>query len=232
MRGFLVGLAASLLLALVCSSTAGSSSTTVFRTKVDGYAFALFGDCPDVEFLPPGTVCREGFIAVFREGAAGPDGGTVAPPKTPWSAFFLQHTLTFPADGGEPTESDVRFGFVPDIDDSLVTYDRQHLSVASVVTAIRLSDGTTATFNFHWNAISDRSVYGNNGPSVGDFGLVRHYVDQCSTQVNQAHQKFRVAEMTGTFNGTPVHTYSSFPAGYISFNHFVFIDVTHGRNCA
>jgi hypothetical protein len=112
-----------------------------------------------------------------------------------------------------------------------VTYDRQHLAFASVKTQIPLTDGTTADVDFHWTAISDRSVYGNDGIALGDFGLIRHYVDKCSTQVNQAHQKFRVAEMTGTLNGAPVHTYSSFPAGYISFNHFVFIDVSKGETC-
>jgi hypothetical protein len=35
--------------------------------------------------------------------------------------------------------------------------------------------------------------------------------------------------MTGTLDGTPVHT--AFPAGYISFNHFISIDTTHGPHC-
>jgi len=34
--------------------------------------------------------------------------------------------------------------------------------------------------------------------------------------------------MTGLFDGAPVHTYTTFPSGFISFDHFVFIDVTHG----
>jgi len=37
--------------------------------------------------------------------------------------------------------------------------------------------------------------------------------------------------MTGTLNGQPVHTYTSSPAGVIFFNHFVYVDVTHGH-CA
>ena len=65
-------------------------------------------------------------------------------------------------------------------------------------------------------------------PHSIDFGLVRKFVDKCSTQVNQAHQKLRIASMTGLFDGAPVHTYTTFPSGFISFDHFVFIDVTHG----
>jgi hypothetical protein len=88
--------------------------------------------------------------------------------------------------------------------------------------------GRIAGLDFRWQAITDRFVFGNDGTSLGDFGLVRKFVDKCSTQINQAHQKYRLAAMTGTFDGTPVHSYITFPSGYISFNHFVFIDVTHG----
>ena len=82
--------------------------------------------------------------------------------------------------------------------------------------------------DFRWHAISDRSVYGNDGPALSDFGLVGKFVDKCSTVVNQGHQKFRVAAMSGTWNGSPVHSYTSFDSAFISFNHFVFIDVSHG----
>ena len=71
----------------------------------------------------------------------------------------------------------------------------------------------------------------HDGTALDEFGLVRHVVDECSTQVNQGHQKYRFAEATGTFDGEPVHTYTAFPAGYISFNHFVFIDANHGPTC-
>ena len=37
--------------------------------------------------------------------------------------------------------------------------------------------------------------------------------------------------MTGTLDGSPVHSYTAFDAGYISFNHFVSVDVTHGPRC-
>ena len=74
-------------------------------------------------------------------------------------------------------------------------------------------------------------MYGNEGPALQDFGLVRKYVDRCTTQVNQGHQKTRISSMTGTLDGTPVHTYTAFLAGYISFNHFISIDTTHGPHC-
>ena len=117
------------------------------------------------------------------------------------------------------------------VDPADVTYDREHLAFASLKTEIPWDDGSVAHVDFHWEAIGDREVYGNDGPALEGFGLVRKYVDKCTTQVNQGHQKFRISSMTGTLDGTPVHTYTSFPAGFISFNHFVSIDTTHGPHC-
>ena len=93
------------------------------------------------------------------------------------------------------------------------------------------SSKSTVDVDLEWRAISDRFVYGNNGPALSDFGLTRHHVDNCSTQVNQGHQKFRLAAMAGTVNDEPVRSYTAFPAGYISFNQFVFIDAMHGELC-
>jgi hypothetical protein len=38
--------------------------------------------------------------------------------------------------------------------------------------------------------------------------------------------------MTGTVDGQPVHSYVIEQSAYISYNHFVFIDATHGPRCA
>ena len=230
MRGCRIAVASVLVwvsCALVASPTL--ASTSVERFKVEGYASALFGNCPDVPIPPAGTVCRETSIQIAREAVA-VGGGGVSTAKLPWGAFYFESTLTFLGDN-HPAESDVRFGFAEFDDPSAVTHDREHLRFASVNGEIPLSDGTSVTVDLDWHAISERFVYGNDGPALGDFGRVRHYVDKCSTQVNQGHQKFRVAAMTGTVNGSPVHSYTSFPAGYISFNHFVFINVTHGTVC-
>jgi hypothetical protein len=202
-------------------------STSVARFKVTGYAFAVVGNCPQMP--DPGTVCREAFIQVARESVA-IDGGGLAPPKTPWGAFYYESTVTFQA-GGDAVETDIRWGFLDFIDPSAVTYDRQHLEFASVDAEIPLSDGSAVAVDMDWHAVSERFVYGNDGPALSDFGLIRHHVDRCSTQVNQGHQKFRVAAMTGTVNGSAVHSYANSVAGFISLNHFVFIDAAHGQVC-
>ena len=41
-----------------------------------------------------------------------------------------------------------------------------------------MTDETTAEVDLHWQAISGRLVYGNDGSSLGDFGPVRKFVDR------------------------------------------------------
>jgi hypothetical protein len=222
---FVVAALAGLLVVTLLPAGSAASEATVMRFKTDGYAFAFFGNCPDVDPLPPGTVCRDAQLAVFREGVA-IGGGTVAPPKTPWFVTVFQYTVEIEPNG-DAVLTDERFGF-RFLDPTAVTYDREHLAFASLQTQIPMTDGTTVDVDFRWQAISTRLVFGNDGPSLGDFGRVRKFVDKCSTQVNQGHQKFRVAAMTGTFDGAAVQSYESSPSAFISFNHFVFIDVEHG----
>jgi hypothetical protein len=216
-------------LAFATLSPASATPTSVQRFMTAGYAFGGFGDCPDVDSPPPGTVCHDASLTIFREAFA-VDGGGLSAVNTPWAAFYYEHTLTFQATG-DPVESDVRSGFLPNVDEASVTYDREHLAFASVRTDIPMSDGSTSHVDVSWQPITDRVVFGNDGPALVDFGLVRHLVDRCETQVNQGHQKYRVAEMTGTIDGVAVHSYTFAPSGIISFNHFVFIDATHGPVC-
>lgn len=226
-----LALVVALLLALATSSPASAAPTSVQRFMTAGYASAGFGDCPDtVALTPPGTVCTDTVIQLVREAVA-IDGGGLSAVNTPWGALLQRVTLTFPATG-DPVATDERIGFVPSIDDASVTYDRQHLAFASVRTDIPMSDGSAVAVDLSWQAISDRMVFGNDGPALSDFGLVRHSVDRCTTQVNQGHQKFRIAAMTGTVDGISVHSYRASPSAFISFNHFVFIDATHGPACA
>lgn len=225
-----LALVVAFLLALLPTSAASAAPTSVQRFMTAGYATADFGDCPDTVALPPpGTVCNDQQITIAREARA-IDGGGLSAVDTPWSAFLYEATLTFQA-MGDPVATDERFGFVPSVDDASVTYDREHLAFASVRTDIPMSDGSTVAVDVSWQAITDRSVFGNDGPALSDFGLVRHTLDSCSTQVNQGHQKFRIAAMTGTLDGRSVHSYQSGSSAAISFNHFVFIDATHGRIC-
>lgn len=109
---------------------AAVADSSVARFKTDGYALADFGNCPDVPEPPAGTVCTDAFIEVFREAVA-VGGGSVAGPKTPWSAFLSEATLTFGPDG-DFVASDERTGFLPVIDPADVTYDQQHLAFASL----------------------------------------------------------------------------------------------------
>jgi hypothetical protein len=212
-----------LLAGLQTSASAGTAS--VYREKVDGYAFGFAGDCPAEPPAEP-LVCTEWIIQPLRAGAADGGGGGVAPPKTPWELFLLRHTLTFPGGGGEGVESNVALAFVPVTD---VTFDREHLRYASVrATDVVMSDGTTADVDAQWVGTSDRFVYGNDGPALEDFGLVpRHVNDDCLTANYQGHQKFRLAHMDAVVNGVQY----GYDGGYISFNNFVFIEV-HKQRCA
>ena len=92
-----------------------------------------------------------------------------------------------------------------------------------------MSDGSTFTFQGDWSAISDRVLFGNDGPVFPGIGLARHYVDRCTTINAQDHQKDVYAYMTGTLNGEPVHTYpGNLGFDYIAYTLFHIIDVTHG----
>ena len=171
------GLLAALLggmLACVLVTPAAVADSSVARFKTDGYMFADFGNCPDVPEPPAGTVCTETHIEVFREAVA-VGGGSVAGPKTPWSAFLSKATLTFGPDG-DFVVSDERIGFLPVIDPADVTYDQQHLAFASLKAEIPWEDGGTSSVDFTWEAISDRFLYGNDGPTLDEFGLARKFV--------------------------------------------------------
>src|SRR5436190_1624714 len=119
--GLVAAAFAGLVVAALLPTASGARQAAVQRFKTDGYAFALFGNCPDVDPLPPGTVCREAQLAVFREGVA-IDGGSVAPPKTPWVVNVFQYTVTIDSNG-DGVLSDERFGF-RFLDSTAVTYDR------------------------------------------------------------------------------------------------------------
>jgi len=205
--------------------TAGEA--TILRVKQPSAgAQVAFGDCPDsVQTPPEGTVCRESFVIAYRETRV-IDGGSNAPSQAPWIVAATTYTLTFGAPDTDPVVSDQIFGDI--VDPSVASSDREHLSTATVVAQVPMSDGSTFDFRGVWTAISDRYLYGNDGPVNADEGLPRHYVDKCTTINDNAHQKYVDAAMSGTLNGQPVHTYSAFPSGFIFYNHFVYVDVTHG----
>lgn len=223
----------TVLLVVACPTVAAADSpgVSVERFKVTGIVESTFGDCPQVDVVPSGTVCREAVVTLWNEGAA-IDGGGLAQTNTPWRLWVFQATLTFGDVAGEPVESDLRWGYLPVVEPADMTFDRQHLMFASVSTEVAMSDGTTANVDFHWQATSDRILSGNNGYALSDWGLLHHFVDQCLTHEIQAHQKVRIAVMSGTFDGVPVHSYTVLPFSYIASNQFVYIDVIHGPRCA
>jgi hypothetical protein len=80
--------------------------------------------------------------------------------------------------------------------------------------------------------VPDARGHGSTGLPAGEpFAQESLVADAVALQVNQGHQKFRIAAMAGTLDGNSVHSYRSSPSAYISFNHFVFIDATHGTTC-
>lgn len=226
MRSLFVALAVCGVVAVAAPAVAlqGAGQATVLRIKQPSAgALAFFGDCTDPISPPVGTVCRESFVIVFRETRV-LDGGSNAPSQAPWAVYATTYTLTFVAPLTDPVVSDQIEGFV--LDPPVVSSDREHLSTATVAAQVPMSDGSTFNFQGTWTATSDRVVDGNNGP---DAGLPRHFVGECSTANANAHQKYRLATMSGTLNEQPIHTYGVLDdAGVIFYNHFVYIDTIHG----
>ena len=102
-------------------------------------------------------------------------------------------------------------------------------------------NGRTITLGpFEWTAASSIFVFGNDGPF--GFGLPRHYVDRCVTQIENAHERFTAARVTGTIDGVSVDAYGPSylpwpgigPAdalGAIYNNHFTVIVASHAPDC-
>ena len=206
---------------------ASKSADSVLRVDSAGVASAAFGTC-DFVFPPAPLTCHETFVLLFRE-VRSDSGGSVNANDAPWNVFILDHTITFTSGGpdAEPVESDVRLGSV---EVANVGFDLQHLDTASVTDAqVPMSDGSTFSFSGTWQRTSAITVYGNDGPQNQDEGLMRHSVDACTTSNNNAHQRLAFASMSGTLNGTPVHSYQSFDFGAaLSVAHYEYINVTHG----
>jgi hypothetical protein len=98
------------------------------------------------------------------------------------------------------------------------SYDRSRLTFArtagatlglydiDAATGDLVPNGRTATLGpFKWTAASTIYVFGNDGPF--GFGLPRHYVDRCVTEVSNAHERFTTAHVTGTIDGVSVETF-------------------------
>ncbi len=199
---------------------ASAGQPTIVRHPVYGGALSIFGGCPDTEEPPAGTVCVEDSVLVYR-GYTVIGGGSIAPPKAPWIVCADTVRLEFTG-ADEPVVTVLRFG-CGELDGE-ASVETVHLGVASAAFRLPMSDGSTFEFAGTWGATGDRFVFGNDGP---DTGTPRHFVDRCTTFNGLGHQKYRPASMTGTLNGEPVHSYTSFPAAIFN-NRFLYIDVPHG----
>jgi hypothetical protein len=192
--------------------------------KVYGFLQGYPGDCPPAEAPQDPFVCHEVVLSAWWIGTDGK--GTIPKTANSWVLSVVRHTLTFPGGGADPTESDVVTGFT---DDPAVTFDQQHLSAAHLVAEdIAMSDGGTLDVDATWTAVSDRLQFGNDGPSLADFGLVRHLHEDCVNIVSQGHQKFRLAHVHALLNGVAVDDNSIF--AFLAFNDFHSIEV-HPASC-
>jgi hypothetical protein len=228
---FLAALATAVLCATASSVAADTGQATVERFYTEGIAQSFFGEC-DFSTPPGPLTCHETLVVVFKEifkeASGSPD--WTAPSKTPWIITIDDYDVSYASGGPDavPVFSNERSGLLVG---PTVTFDQQHLSSLGADARVPMSDGSTFDFHGTWAATSDLSQFGNDGPSLADFGRTHHYVDACTTINSQAHQKFRSATMTGTLNGAPVHSYRNLDIDFLAYNHFVYVAVTHG-DCA
>jgi len=93
---------------------------------------------------------------------------------------------------------------------------------------------------FDWTAASSIYVFGNDGPF--GFDLPRKYQDRCVTLLENAHERFTTAHVTGTIDGISVENYGpeylpwpgTEPAdalGAIFRSDFTVVVTTHGPGC-
>jgi hypothetical protein len=203
-------------------SRAGDPYTS--REPVYGVMQASFGDCPDVEVPPAGTVCTDTLVIFFRGDFLEGGGAPLTKKLAPWHYFLESDTVSFTG-APEPDLVDVRIGF-GELPEGAASSDDLKLSSASVNALLALDDGTNVTFTGTWTATTDRFTYGNDGPNGG----VVHTGGRCLTVNIHAHQKFRYGRMTGTFAGQAVQSYprADDSSAAIFNNRFRYIEVSHG----
>ncbi len=219
---FTLAAVACALTTLLAPAVSNADEPILVRHPVYGGAEADFGACPIAEVPPAGTVCIDHHVSFWR-GETVEGGGSVAPPNAPWNIVADTYRVEFTG-ADEPTVTLLRTGFMQF--DGEASVDQTHLQSASVSAQIPMSDGSTFDFTGTWHAISDRFVFGKDGPADGD--LPRHVVDRCTTFNAIDHQKYVFASMSGSLNGEPVHSYTEFVSAAIFNNNFRYIEVTHG----
>jgi len=165
-------------------------------------------------------------------------------------SVILEHFKAFIHPDGTATEFVAEVGFTDDVSGS---YDTSRLTFARMsgatldlndidpASGVLTPNGRTATLGpFEWTAASDIHVFGNDGP-FDDF-FPHHLVDRCVTQIENAHERFTAARVTGTIDGVSVDAYgpSYLPwpgtgpddaLGAIFDNRFTVIVASHAPGC-
>jgi hypothetical protein len=201
-----------------------AAAVSHFHEKVLGFVRGWPGNCPDDLPATP-LVCHEWDITAY-DVATDDRPGAMSPSHSRWVLIALHHTLTFPGGGRDPAETDAVLGFRDGAD---VTFDRQHLSKATVrAPHLGLSDGTSVDLEATWTATSPRMLWGNDGPALGDFGLVHHAHSKCLTVQNQGHQKFRLAHVLARVDGVTSRYDGRF--AFLAYNQFIGVEV-HPASC-
>jgi len=205
-------------------------------------AVAAYSTCTP---QPNGDNLCEDFIVDFGRGGSTRDGEARST-----TGVSLEHYVAFIHPDGTVTEFVAEIGFTDDVSGS---YDASRLTFARMggvtlglydidpVTGALTPNGRTATLGpFAWTAASDIYVFGNDGPF--GFGLPRHFVDRCVTQIENAHERFTTARVTGTINGISVDafgpSYLPWPGtgpddarGAIFNNRFTVLVASHSPGC-
>jgi hypothetical protein len=148
-------------------------------------------------------LCEDFIVQYFRSRSTG--GGSVV----------LAHYKALIHPDGTATEFAPELGFADGVngshDSARLTFARMSgvtLSLNDIdrQTGIATPNGRTATLGpFEWVAASDIYVFANDGPF--GFGLPRLFADGCATMIENAHERFTTARVTGTINGVSVDAY-------------------------
>lgn len=245
-------LIAAVVVALVVTSSlpptpraaAANSDNFHFRHPAQG-ALASYRTCPNEGPLPPNTTVCEEYVVWYLRTTYVFGGGALGMAQQPFVAA-LEH---FTYDANEPRVISYEYGETTDV---VGSYDKPHLSSAHFDSAtIEMNEvnlqtgevtptGETLTLGpFTWTAATGIYRYGNDGPALEFYPP--NVRDRCHTTVSFAHQKFRVAHVTGSVEGLQLDTL--YPndwlpdqpentPGTIFNNWYHVIDVAHGgKNC-
>lgn len=194
---------------------------------------------------PNGDYLCEDFVVFYGRGWYARDGAASGP-----ASAVIEHYRAYIHPDGTVTEFLAEVGFADNVSGS---FDAARLTVARMDgVALHMNDIDPETGaltpngrmvrlgRFEWTAASGIYVFGNDGPF--GFDLPRHYVDRCVTQIENAHERFTAARVTGTIDGVSVDAYGPAylpwpgvgPAdalGAIFNNHFTVIVASHAPGC-